>query len=181
MIYLSIPFLGSILRNSVSIRQAPQAQKKHFVGLPSEVDIQKQSLFYERPHISLPIEREALNPDGFIDIDAHGEERTFAASFVSINETLLQREIIFQPPIPEYPEDATTQQELKTSFVIFKIYVSDDGLVEEAINVCSCGNPEIDAALARYIRRWRFAPVAGRKRQIQTIKIDLDLNDQTGI
>jgi len=121
-----------------------------------------------------------LNPDGFIDIDAHQEEGTFAASFVSTDDFLLQREIIFKPPIPEYPEVAT-QQELKAGFVIFKIHLSDDGLVEEAINVRSCGNPEIDAALARYIRKWRFAPVVGRKRQKETIKIDLDLNDQAGI
>ncbi len=83
------------------------------------------------------------------------------------------RQIIFQPAFLNYPEVAI-QQELKGDWAIFKIYISADGLVEQLICIQVSGNPEIDAALARYIERWRFAPVAGLQGQWQTVKISLD-------
>jgi TonB family protein len=176
--YSCVNFLGSILPNSIS--SSRPVYKKHFIELPSEIDIQKQDFFYEMSDVSLPVGKEDFNPDSFVDVNLEEKKGPHALSFVSTKDALPEREIIFKPPFPEYPEVAM-QQELRVRFVTFKICILNDGLVQEALCIHSCGNPEIDAALARYLRKWHFAPSFSLKKQIQTIKIDLDLDDQTGI
>ncbi len=194
--------------------QVPHADKKHFAELPSEADIRGISHFTpleiinpleakfltgfsEKPYVSLPVKRDTLNPDSFIDVDTRqrpgfsglsSEAQAEVGTATQRDSSLLQnrpspsrsggREIIFQPPISEYPEWIDSR-EFKGSSVVFKIYISADGLVQEITNVQLSGNPEMDAALARYIRRWRFAPIFSLPGQWQTIKIKLDFNDKT--
>ncbi|MCQ9208336.1 MAG: energy transducer TonB [Omnitrophica bacterium] len=169
--YSTVDFLGSILGGDVSFKETRRALAK----LPPEIDLQRQSFFYEGPEVVLPVKKKIFNPDGFIEIDNLKESIAFAASFVAAPEGHLEREVIFRPPVPKYPEWAESRESIGNC-VVFKIYISSRGLVEAATNVQGSGNPEIDASLARYIRKWRFAPVREQKAQVaQTVKISLDL------
>jgi TonB family protein len=169
--YSSVHFLGSILRSPITIEQFSDANWGDYVLVPSEVDIQKENHFNESPNISLPAEKKILSPDSFIDVDVHRETLPSRLSFVSKEASQPERKIVFQPSSPHYPE--WVQQEFRGSFAKFTIYISSCGLVEQLICVQASGNPEIDTALARYIEKWRFAPVAGLEGQWQTVKIDI--------
>jgi len=184
--YSSVYFLGSILRSPVSARlpvdkrgagearRMSRLYKGDFVKLPPELDVRMDMTpFGERQRTSLPAQRKVLNPDDFIDVDVSKEGIPSFESFASAKSPRAQRQIIFQPAFLNYPEVAM-QQEVKGDWAIFKIYISADGLVEQLICMQVSGRPEIDAALARYIERWRFAPVAGLQGQWQTVKISLD-------
>lgn len=171
----SVYFLGSILRSPVSARHIPRAYKGDFVKLPPELDTRMDiSPFSERQRTSLPAQRKVLNPDDFIDVDVSRENISSLPSPSRSAGPGEGRQIIFQPAFLNYPEVAM-QQELKGDWAVFKIYISADGLVEQLICIQVSGSPEIDAALTRYIERWRFAPVAGLQGQWQTVKINLDL------
>lgn len=174
--YSSVHFLGSILRGPLSFDRAQPTQEKHLVGFPSEADIQRMSHFNKSPDASLPAEKVVFSPDSFIDVDISKDNAATMVSFLTEKAISAQREIIFRPPLPEYPEWEEGQRYI-TSCLVFKIYISSQGLVQEIINEQASGNPEIDAALARYIRKWRFAPASGLQGQWQTIKINL--NDKT--
>ncbi len=170
--YSSVCFLGSILKSPVSTRspvgeQSGQGQ----ISLPFKRTLIRPG-FREGGEASFAFERETLNPDSFIDVDEPIGKVSPAATFVSAKTTARQRELLYQPPLSIYPE--WTQQELKAEFVAFRIYISAKGLVEQVINVQASGNPEIDAALARYIERWRFAPAPGPQGQWQTVEISTD-------
>lgn len=172
--YSSVYFLGSILRNPVSARHVPRLYKGDFVKLPPELDTRMEiTPFSERQRTFLPAQRKVLNPDDFIDVDVSKEGIPYRPSPSRSAGPGGGRQIIFQPAFLNYPEVAI-QQELKGDWAIFKIYISADGLVEQLICIQVSGSPEIDAALARYIERWRFAPVAGLQGQWQTVKISLD-------
>lgn len=168
--YTSVDFFGSILRSAFEQGGLARAPLREF---PSEIDTEGQSFFYGRPGGSLLSEKEPFNPEDFIDIDVSKKSATLLASSVS-REMSLQREVIFRPPIPQYPEWADSQ-EFMGGCVIFRIYISSQGLVQVATNIQGSGNPEIDASLARYVRKLRFAPVAGQKGAWQTVKLSLDL------
>lgn len=119
----------------------------------------------------LPLERKGVEPDELIDVDVPAQIKPFAAGS-SADESSPERVVIFQPPLPQYPE--WTQQEFKKGTIVFDVYISASGLVEQLVNLEGSGNPDIDAALARYIRRWRFAPAEERDACWQNVKIDLD-------
>jgi len=174
--YSSVAFLGSILRSPVSFAEAPLALRE----FPLEIDSQRQSFFYGEPQGSLISEKKAFEPDEFIDTDlpldqgyGAGSYATLAREDSSKQSSKLEREVVFRPPIPKYPEWAGNQEAIG-SCVVFKIYISSQGLVQAATNVQGSGNPEIDASLARYVRKWRFAPVV-KEAQWQTVKINLDV------
>lgn len=191
--YCSVYFLGSILRGPISFGQIHYDNKKHFVELPLEAVDQMKGHFSGRPYTSLPLERGFLNPEGIIEVDAHlrqgppslFEQRRISPvasakedySGPSLKNSSQQREIIFQPSFPEYPEWIGSQ-EFRASPVIFKIYISGDGLVQEIINVQASGDPEIDVILARYIKRWRFAPAFSLQGQWQTVRLSLDVENE---
>ena len=167
--YCSVNFFGSILSRLEPIEQF---KKKDMVKLPAEADIQRKiAPFSQKPDVSLRLKKQTLNPDEFVDIDMPKVEPPSFASLSSARPAQ-EREVIFKPPLPEYPE--WRQPGGRGASAIFKIYISADGLVEQSICMQGSGNPEIDAALARYIRRWRFAPALGANFALQTVKINLD-------
>lgn len=146
--------------------------KRDSAVVPPEAEIPRESHFGEKPDVSLLVEKEQLNYDTIIDVDTFAEKSFSVTSFIPTKGSVQQREIFFQPLLPKYPEWG--EQEFKGGSIIFRIYISADGLVEQVINVQGSGNPEIDAVLARYIERWRFAPVSHKQGQWQTVKIELD-------
>ncbi len=168
----AVNFLGSILKSPISFAQGPASGEAGLVNFPAEAEIPRVSNFSARPYPYLRTEKDISGSGNIVDIDASANEGLFAASFIFQKSSGQKREIIFQPARPEYPE--WTRQELKTGCVVFKIFISPDGLVQEIINLQSSANPEIDAALARYIKRWRFAPTADTQGQWQTVKLNLD-------
>ena len=176
--YYSVCFLGSILRDSITFGQRLPLDKRQLVELPSEADISARDPFSAGQYAFLRPEKETLSPESLIDVDVPEEIIPSLASFVSIEAMPSQREIIFQPVIPCYPEWASGQG-FKGNPTVFKINISPDGLVQEVVNIQASGNPEIDASLARYIRRWRFAPAFNQQTHWQTIKINLNFNDET--
>lgn len=177
--YSSVHFLGSILSNSVAHverpKQLPGKVKTEVpeVEFPSEALVGKISHFKQSPHPTLAVEKEILSPDDIIDVDAPKEIAPSLLSFASTEKASAQREVIFQPPFPEYPE-WLGNQEFRASSAVFKIYISSQGLVQEIVNVQASGNPEIDVVLARYVKRWRFAPAQPQEGHWQTVKINLD-------
>ena len=174
--YSSVCFLGSILRDSITFGQMLPLEKRQLVELPSEADISTRDPFSAGQYASLPLEKKTLSPESFIDVDIPEKIVPSLTSFVSIEATPSQREVIFQPVIPGYPEWASGQG-FKENPTVFKINISPDGLVQEIVNIRVSGNPEIDAALARYIRRWRFAPAFNQQTHWQII--NLKFNDKT--
>lgn len=171
--YSSIAFLGSILRNSFAGEETLPAKKPDFAELPAGLTARNFSIFEQTPPVSLALEKISLNPDNFVELDSAKEVGLSTEEFVSTKSTLKEREVIFRPATPEYPE--WTQQGFISSSVIFHVYISADGLVEETTNIQGSGNPQIDAALARYIRKWRFAPRLDKQGTWQMVKISLDL------
>jgi hypothetical protein len=164
-------FLGSILQKPVVMRQTRHMAKREFSKLFSKMDLQKEAnCFNQLSPISLSIERENIDPDKFIDVDKSKKRQLLLPSFAMTEYPRAQREIIFRPTFFEYPE--WSEQEFSTVEAIFKIYISADGFVEQIINEQVSGNPEIDAALARYIAKWRFTPTFDQSGQWQIIKID---------
>lgn len=171
--YSSVYFLGSILRSPISIGQLSDVNKGKFIELPPEVDFLKSlNHFSESPYVSLPAEKKALDPNGFIDVDVSEEAMPSLVSLISKGTSHPERKVVSRPAFPQHPE--WVQQEFRGSFASFNVYISADGLVEQLICVQASGNPEIDAGLARYIEKWRFAPVWGLEGQWQTVKISLD-------
>jgi hypothetical protein len=169
--FSSVIFLGSILKDPVVMRQPGYIAKREFTELFSKIDIQKEvNYFNQRPSISLSVERKVINPDKLIDVDKSKKRQLLLPSFTTTKYPDPQREIIFQPTFFKYLE--WTEQEFKAGGAIFKIYISADGFVEQIINEQASGNPEIDAALARYIEKWRFTPTLSQSGQWQIIKID---------
>jgi len=159
------------LNNRFSLRD-PQ---KGFIELPAEADIKAKSYFNERPYTLLHFEKKALAADAFIDVDAPKEKMPFFGQGpVLTQERGLKRQILFRPSFPEYPEWQYYQ--LKGNYAVFEVCVLGDGLVGQVINVTTCGNPEIDAVLGRYLRKWRFAPSSNQKEQWQKIKLALEIN-----
>lgn len=165
--YSYVDFLGSILRIP-----APLSHKRELAEVPAEIDMQGPAPFSERPYISLPLERKIFNPDTFVDVDTRQVKAFSVEDLVPPQKAAAGREVIFQPPIREYPEWAGSRQ-FWASSLIFKIYISADGLVQEITNVQGSGNPEIDTALARYVRKWRFAPAFDSGGQWQIIEVDV--------
>jgi TonB family protein len=179
--YSSVNFLGSILRSSAFTRLP--AERHGGQVDRSEIDIQRQSPFHTRPYLSFPLERKNLDPESFIDVDMLLNRRYAKLSTQTVLKQVLpagsnssvQREIIFQPSLPDYPE--WDHSEFRGALIMFKIYISAEGLVQDVINVQASGNPGMDAALARYIRRWRFAPAFGSQGQWQTVRISTNLHE----
>jgi len=148
--------------------------RKGVVELPAEADIQAKSYFRGRPYTLLQFKKKALAADTFIDVDAPEKKMPFfGRSPVLTQEQGPKRQILFRPPFPEYPE--WQHYQLKGNYAVFEVCVLGDGLAGQVINVKTCGNPEIDAVLARYLRKWRFAPSSEQKEQWQRIKLTLDV------
>lgn len=126
----------------------------------------------------LPIEQTVINPAniiGPIGKDTADKDSLKKLSLdIEDSPSLLQREIIYQPPFPKYYE--LSEFKPKRNYAIFKIYISSAGTIEEIVNIKFSGNPEMDMALARYINKWRFAPAFEQEGQWQIVKINL----QTG-
>jgi len=61
--------------------------------------------------------------------------------------------------LPVLP-DWLKEEKLRLNIEI-KFWVSPDGLVEHAEPLISCGYPEIDLLMVRYLDKWRFQPLAG--------------------
>ncbi|MFH1246070.1 MAG: hypothetical protein V1662_06270 [Candidatus Omnitrophota bacterium] len=153
-------------RNSKIESFTKKLDKKCVVSLPE---------FNSCAPLFLQRERTVINPGsiiGTIGNDSRGEDSLKKLSLDTENlPELLQREIIFQPPFPKYYE--LTEPKPTRSYAIFKIFISAAGTIDEITNVKLSGNPEMDMTLARYIKKWRFAPAFGPDGQWQTVKINL--------
>lgn len=171
----AVAFLGSILRDPLV--RGPRAERGSLLEMPLGLDTAKSS-FLGRPVATPQVDKEALSPDDFVgDVDRQKEQ--VAQSFRQAPGEYSGREVIFQPSFQIYPE--WQQRQPEAGSVVLRILVSPEGLVEEVVNVRSSGDPDIDAALARYVRRWHFAPLVEQKVQWQTVTIRLDLERATPI
>ena len=148
--------------------------KKYLAQLPQETGLTQEKYLSEicPPHLAQ--EKESIDPEDFINLDVFLKDTTPFDGSVSVKKFPEMRGVVFQPPFPQYPE--WDELKLKSNRVIFKIYISPEGLVEEIISMQASGDPEIDAALARYVRRWRFAPVLNQQGQWQNVKLNLNSN-----
>ncbi|MBN2097706.1 MAG: hypothetical protein JW714_04420 [Candidatus Omnitrophica bacterium] len=167
--FSGVNFLGSILGSSAEEGLAPASG---FSQLPQELNIQK-TYFTKSPQAILPLEKNFPNTDDFIDLAVPVAKGPVLITSATEGDTSLAgRQPIFKPPFPQYLN--WVEEELKTDAVSFKTYIEPSGLVQEVINVQASSNPEIDVLLARYVRKWRFAPGAGATGEWQIIKIPLN-------
>lgn len=165
--YSRTNFLGSILRQTELIGPASPAAKS-FTVLPPEAQIQNRS-HPDNIDVTLPVEKEALDFDKIVNIDSLARGLPFAVTFCSSQTKKPQSKLLYQPPYPVLPE--WQAQQPQADFTIFKVYILACGLVQQVITVYSSGNPELDAALARYVRKWRFAPMFEEEGQWQMVKV----------
>ncbi len=164
-----VVFLGSILRRHLMADVSN-------VALPKGAELKSPSRFKDRAQVKYTSEKGIIDVERFIDVDfARGE---FAKSFASLKSSSTSlREIIFKPDFSGYPE--WEQEESTFAAVEFKIFISSEGMVEQVVAMRASGNPEIDAALARYIRRWRFAPAVEAKGEWQRVTLNLTFERAT--
>ena len=75
----------------------------------------------------------------------------------SISGALAEREVIYKPGKPKLPSwiDASASYMLE-----LELSVSTQGEVNEVVPVVSSGNPEVDLLGIRYIKAWKFVPLA---------------------
>lgn len=165
-----IVFLGPILRDAPVASEGAVTSKKDFVILPAAAELLQQSNFINMPPLLNAGNKETLDAENYIDPDTL-QAPTFT-QFVAGNTPTDVRELIFRPPFPAYPE--WEQQHFKTGNVRLKAFVSSEGLVEEVVVTQASGNPEVDAALARYVRKWRFAPSGDAQGQWQRLTLRLN-------
>lgn len=167
-----VNFIGSVLRNNIADNQS-LTRPAALVSLPAEADIHRQGFFKISPDVFLQLEKKYFRSSRFIDVDKSERKKAIFKNVSSSSPVKTKdREILFRPAFHQYPEWNT--QQISRNDIVFKIYISAEGLVQQVINLRTCGNPEIDAALARYIRRWRFAPDADQRAQWQKIKLSLE-------
>lgn len=168
----AVNFLGPILPPEQKITAqtplksfAKKLDKECIVSLPGFI-----------APLLLPIEQTVSNPAniiGAIEKDIAGGD-SFKKLSVHTTEAvpnLLQREIIFQPPFPKYY--ALNEPLSPKNAAIFKINVSPDGTIEKITSMKLSGNPEMDTILARYIKKWRFAPAWTQGSRQQIVKINI--------
>ena len=75
----------------------------------------------------------------------------------AISGPVSDREVIYKPEEPELPGwvDASSSFKLE-----FEFFVSVQGEVKRVIPVVSSGNAEVDLMGMRYLKNWKFAPLA---------------------
>jgi hypothetical protein len=83
-----------------------------------------------------------------------------------------EREIFYKPPKPRFPEQVSGSRPFHMEL---KFFVSAQGDIEEVIPVVSSGNAEVDLLGIRYLKGWKFTPLAGQasKREWGSVKIIL--------
>lgn len=158
-----VMFLGSILQSSLIDDAAT-------IALPEGSELSNESRFNERAFIKHASEKGRIDAERFIDVDFTAHE--YAQSFAALENGASLREIIFKPNFLGYPE--WEQEEIVPGAVEFKIFISSEGIVEQVLATRVSGNPEIDAAFSRYIRRWRFAPAAETNGEWQRVTLSLN-------
>jgi TonB family protein len=167
--YPTVSFSGSILKGPVFIRQPAPAKQIVELPLPQDLDPGRGRFSQSPDALFLPGKKQFLL-NSFSDIDALEKTKT---TFSSQKKVSSQREVIFRPSFPYFPEWAGAQKEWP-AFTVFEVYISADGLVEQPVCLQGSGNPEIDARLIRYISRWRFTPLGEPEYQKQTVRVDLE-------
>ncbi len=167
-----VDFLGSILAGNIYKSELGEPKQAVF-KVPAEAQINTTGFFSSVPAVLPDLEKQSMDYDQFINIDSVPLPAPF------LNDTELpadsgEREVIFKPDLPEYPEWSGSQ-EVNSGLAVFDVYISSAGLIEQLLCVQSSGNPQLDAALTRYIRKWRFAPVDKEQNARQSIEIDLNM------
>ena len=91
-----------------------------------------------------------------------------------VNFKRSKREVIYKPKKPALPAwiDATSSFKLELEFI-----VSAEGEVKEVIPAISSGNPEVDLIGIRYLKNWRFAPLASGLEQKRSIEFTFEAED----
>lgn len=170
-----VSHLGSILKEPFLSESVETSAKTELVKLPVEAQLATDENYFKGwPDVSVQEEKAVIHPDSFVGVDGFKKVKPVFADLPKARPGQKEREVIFRPEFPQYPE--WVQQDFRASFIVFNVYVSAEGLVEELICLQASGNPEIDATLARYIERWRFAPVSSQQGEWQKVKIDLQTN-----
>lgn len=88
-----------------------------------------------------------------------GKERydTYFRSSSKISGPVAKREVIYKPRKPKLPSWIATM----VPFMLeLEFSVSTQGDVNEVVPVVSSGNPEVDLLGVRYLKSWKFAPLA---------------------
>lgn len=81
----------------------------------------------------------------------------YSGGLGEISGNISDRELIYRPEKPELP--AWVSGDLSFSMEL-EFIVSAQGEVEEVIPVAASGSPEVDLLGIRYLKSWRFAPLA---------------------
>lgn len=79
------------------------------------------------------------------------------AKGMGISGPLADREVFYKPAKPTVPEWVSSSASYSMEL---KFFVTAQGDVKEVIPVVSSGNAEIDLLGIRYLKEWRFTPIA---------------------
>ena len=92
-----------------------------------------------------------------------------------IEGAVAEREVIYKPKRPEVPWWITTNEPFNLELEFF---VSGQGEVKEVIPVISSGNADVDLLGIRYLKGWRFAPLAKGQDAAEKGRISFSLGGQ---
>jgi TonB family protein len=83
--------------------------------------------------------------------------KSFAAESAQVTPQHVTSKEILAAPKPEYPEAARQQHQHGTGVFLLRTKIPT-GLVTEVITGQSTGNPLLDDAAVKALRKWRFKP-----------------------
>lgn len=85
------------------------------------------------------------------------EEKTYFRSSNKISSPIVKREVIYKPKKPRLPSWIAASPPFKLEL---EFSVSAQGEVKEVVPIVSSGDPEVDLLGIRYLKCWRFTPLA---------------------
>lgn len=203
----NVTFLGGILdEESISTyeRPAPDFGRTEINRLPlSEIDDIYMARNADINYIEGPIFKSEFDmlKEKEIKLTAKGEltgikqiplksfdkvKVTYKAYPLQIKGPVRFREVIYKPDLPSYlrwdEELGVDLDRLGDSFEMeLKFWVSPEGKVELVERVSSAGHPTVDLVGIRYLKGWRFAPLAvsgSKDEQWGIVKLNFSLTKE---
>ena len=186
----SISFLGPILaRDTVSANKAVAVIPKHeedLQSMPRAYDIKKDTLSSAgaadkdiNKLTENKIDR-ALNTQ-FLEVKSvpsptkKAPNKSSAYRDSDISGPLAERKVFYRPLKPAVPVRINGSAPFNMEF---RFFVSAQGEVGEVVPVISSGNVEVDLLGIRYLKGWKFTPVAANKAEGEWGRIKIILTKE---
>jgi TonB family protein len=154
--FAAVNFWGAILETTdlANVRLASLDLKKSS-SIPKEIKNKKQIQDFNLKKSALPLAELSQKQTPELTEKPVTPERF---SVFESRQDDLGRSVIYKPELPKYPE---WLRKLGSDFEVnLKFLILPDGTIANVEKVSSSGYPEVDEIGVRYIRKWKFMPVA---------------------